>query len=46
MKMYTKSFNSKLELATFVNEKGIAKKDIISVFQESDQLYTLIYYGE
>ena len=44
--MYTKSFNRKNELVDFVNENGIGKSQIISVFKESDGLYTLVYYAE
>ena len=46
MKMYTRSFNDKRGLEKFVNESGIGKDQIISVFQESDKSYTIIYYAK
>lgn len=44
MKMYTRSFNFKTELVDFVNENGIEKDQIISIFKENDGLFTIIYY--
>lgn len=46
MKMYTKACNDKREITTFINEKGIKKDDIITVFQDHDGLYVLMYYAE
>jgi hypothetical protein len=46
MKLYTKSFNNKRDLVTFINDSGISKDDILSVFNEDDGLYTLMWYAE
>ena len=46
MKLYTMAFNDEKELADFVNEKGIEKKNIVNVFQTSFKDYMLVYYGE
>ena len=46
MKMYTKACNDKREITTFINKKGIRKEDIITVFQDKDGLYVLMYYAE
>lgn len=46
MKMYTRAFNDMRSLNNFVNEAGIAKKDIVSIFQSTDGTYILSYYAE
>lgn len=34
------------DVEKYVNEKGIEKKDIISIFQKSDGEFVLTYYSE
>ena len=46
MRMYTHSFNKKVEAENFVNSQGITKEQIVQVFQEADKTYTLVYYAE
>lgn len=46
MKMYTRSFNTMREMEDFINRDGIAKENIINVFQLSDQTFTVVYYAE
>lgn len=45
MRLYSRTFNKKVELLSFVNEAGIAKEDIVTVFQDKDGTYTIMYYG-
>lgn len=46
MRMYTRAFNKMSELNKFVNENGIRKDNIVSIFQSVDETYLLVYYGE
>lgn len=46
MRMYTQAFNDMRELNTFVNAKGIEKDKIVSIFQNTDKTYLLVYYAE
>lgn len=46
MKMYTRSFNKMREMEEFINSNGIAKENIINVFQLSDQTFTVVYYAD
>jgi hypothetical protein len=46
MRMYTRAFNRMSELNKFVNENGIQKDSIVSIFQSVDETYLLVYYGE
>ena len=46
MRMYTRAFNKMSELNKFVNENGIQKDNIVSIFQSVDETYLLVYYGE
>lgn len=46
MKMCTKAFNKMNEAEKFINAKGIEKDDIITIFQDKDGLYVLMYYEE
>lgn len=46
MKMYTRAFNLMKELNAFVNENKITKDRIVSIIQNHDGLYLLMYYGE
>lgn len=42
--MITMTFNQLRELDAYVNEHGIEKEDIISIFQNNENLYVLMYY--
>lgn len=46
MKLHIKSFNSKREAETFINESHIEKEQVIGFFPESTGLYTVAYYAE
>ena len=46
MQMYTRAFNDKREVTDYINEKGIQKDAIVTVFQDSDGLFVLMYYAE
>lgn len=46
MKMITKSFNKKSDIDDFVNAKGIKKDDLVTIYQDIDETYVLVYYGE
>ncbi len=46
MKMRTLSADNKRQLEEKVNKLGIGKEQIINVFQEKDQTYTVIYFVE
>lgn len=46
MRMYTRAFNRMSELNKFVNDNGIQKDSIVSIFQSVDGTYLLVYYGE
>ena len=46
MIMVTKSFNKKREIDDFVNSKKLPKDRIVTIFQEVDKTYTLVYYDE
>ena len=46
MRAYTKSFNMKKELESFLNDNGIGKDRIVSAFQDLDKTYVLIYYAD
>ena len=45
MKLCTYAFNDKRELTAFVNEKGITKEQIVSIYPE-DGMVVLHYYEE
>jgi len=46
MRLYTKSFNKKVELEEYVNNKGIQRENIVSVFQDNSGQFVLYYYDE
>lgn len=46
MKMYTQSFNNARQANDFVNDHGIQKENIVTLFQNSDKTYLLVYYDE
>lgn len=46
MRMYTRAFNDMREANSFVNEHGIAKDQIVSIFPAGDGTYLLVYYAE
>ena len=46
MRLYTKSFNQKSDLETYVNKLGIQKENIVSIFQDDNKQFVLYYYGE
>lgn len=46
MELLTRSFNLKQELVNWVNEHGIKKDQIVDIFQDSDKLFVLMYFGE
>ena len=43
--MITRAFNDMRELTTFVNENGIEKESIVSMFLSNDGLYIIAYYA-
>ncbi len=46
MKLLVQAFNNKRDVTEFINKNGIAKEDILSLFQERDATYTLMYYAK
>lgn len=46
MKMYTQSFNKARDVDEFVNKHGIKKENIVTLFQNNDKTYLLVYYDE
>jgi len=44
MNFRTKSFNKKAELEAFVNSSGIPKENIISIFQDSENMFVIWYF--
>ena len=46
MRMITIVKNHIREIEDYVKEHGIAKKDIVNIFQNDESEYILIYYGE
>lgn len=46
MKLITKSFNQKREIDDYVNGLGITKENIVTIYQDLDNTYVLVYYGE
>ena len=42
--MLTRLFNQMRELESFINENGIKKEDVVNIFQNSENLYVLVYY--
>ena len=42
--MLTRVFNQMRELESFVNENDIKKEDVVNIFQNSENLYVLVYY--
>ena len=46
MRMYTFGANSLREIMEFANANGIAKENIVDVFQTKDGDFMMIYYGE
>lgn len=46
MKVYTQAFNDMRAATDFINEKGITKDRVLSLFQSDGGLYLLVYYAE
>ena len=46
MRMRILSADNKRKLEDEINKRGIQKDQIISVFQEKDETYTVTYYEE
>lgn len=46
MRMRTLSADNKRKLEELVTREGIKKEQVISVFQEKDETYTIIYFEE
>lgn len=46
MHLTTMAFNSMREATDFINEKGIRKEDIVTLFQAKEGLYFLSFYEE
>ena len=46
MRMHSLSADDKGKLEEKINKRGISKEQIITVFQEKDGSYTVIYYAE
>lgn len=46
MRVYTQAFNDMRAATDFINEKGITKDRVLSLFQSDEGLYLLVYYAE
>jgi len=46
MRMYTQVFDQMSDLNKFVNSRGIKQEQIVEIFQDKENQFTLVYYAE
>lgn len=46
MKLCTRSFNQKKDIDDYVNARGITRDKLVSVYQDMDRTYVLVYYED